>query len=122
MQKIKVPMRCKLERIQHGMGSFSNHYDEQLRITLTPEPVQQSVNLSSHESGSADYVQLVFYRYMQNFLKVEMQNLYAIKHLLTSAKVENAFDMLALTKQLLPMLEETIAQADPNNYELEIIK
>ena len=122
MQKIKVPMRCKLEHIQHGMGSFSNHYDEQLRITLTPEPVQQSFNLSSHESGSADYVQLVFYRYMQNFLKVDLQNLYAIKHLLISAKVENAFDMIALTKQLLPMLEKTIAQADPDNYELEIIK
>ena len=31
-------------------------------------------------------------------------------------------DMLTLNKQLLPMLDEVIAQADPDNYELEIIK
>lgn len=122
MQKIKVPMHCRLERIKHGMEGFQNPYDEQLRITLTPQSIEQSVNLSSHESGSADYVQLVFDIYMQNFLKVDLQNLYAIKHLLISAKVENAFDMLALTEQLLPILEKIIAKADPDNYELEIIK
>ena len=72
--------------------------------------------------GMNFYTKLAFARYMQNFLKVDMQNLYAIKHLLISAKVDNAFDMLALTKQLLPMLDEVIAQADPDNYELEIIK
>lgn len=122
MQKIKVPMRCKLERIKHGMGNFPNPYDEQLRITLTPEPVQQTIHLSFKSVGSADYVQLVFNSYMNNFSSVDMQNLYGIKHLLVSAKVENAFDMLTLTKQLLPMLDKAIAQADPNNYELEIIK
>ncbi len=122
MQKIKVPMRCKLERIKHSMRSFSNPYNEQMRITLIPEPIQHSFNLSSHETGSADYVQLVFDRYMHSFLKVNLQNLFAVKHLLISTKVENAFDMLSLTQQLLPMIEETIAQADPNNYELEIIK
>ena len=122
MQKIKVLMRCKFESIKHGMGSFQNPYNAQLRITLTPEPVQQSFNLSSYEADSADYVQLVFDRYMQNFLKVDMQNLYAIRHLLTSAKVDNASDMLTLTKQLLPMLDEVIAQTDPDNYELEIIR
>ena len=51
-----------------------------------------------------------------------MQTLFAIEHLIKSAKVENAFDMLTLNKQLLPMLDEVIAQADPNNYELEIIR
>lgn len=115
-------MRCKLERIKHGAGGFQNPYDEQIRIQLIPQSIEQSFNLSSHEAGSADYVQLVFDRYMQHLLKVDMQNLYAIRHLLTSAKVENAFDMLALTKQLLPMLDETIAQAEPSIYELEIIK
>jgi len=42
--------------------------------------------------------------------------------LLTSAKVDNAFDMLTLTKQLVPMLDEAITQADPDNYKLEIIR
>ena len=122
MQKIKVPMQYKLERMKQEMEYFSGLYDEQLRITLTPEPVQQSFNLSSEQGGSADYVQLVFDRYMHSFLKVDLQNLYAIKHLLTSARVDNAFDMLTLNKQLLPMLDEVIAQTDPSNYELEIIK
>jgi hypothetical protein len=36
--------------------------------------------------------------------------------------VENAFDMITLVKQLVPMLDEAIAQADPENYELEIIR
>ena len=114
-------MRCKLERMKQEMEYFSGLYDEQLRITLTPQPVQQTINLSSHETGS-DYTKLAFARYMQNFLKVDMQNLYAIRYLLTSARVDNAFDMLTLNKQLLPMLDEVIAQADPDNYELEIIK
>ena len=115
-------MQYKLERMKQEMEYFSGLYDEQLRITLTPEPVQQSFNLSSEQGGSADYVQLVFDRYMHSFLKVDLQNLYAIKHLLTSARVDNAFDMLTLNKQLLPMLDEVIAQTDPSNYELEIIK
>lgn len=122
MQKIKVPMRCKLERIKQEMEYFSGLYDEQLRITLTPQPVQQTINLSFDQENSADYVQLVFNRYMNNFSSVDMQNLYAIRYLLTSARVDNAFDMLTLNKQLLPMLDEVIAQTDPSNYELEIIK
>ena len=64
MQKIKVPMRCKLERIKQEMEYFSGLYDEQLRITLTPQPVQQTINLSFDQKNSADCVQLVFNRYI----------------------------------------------------------
>ena len=63
-----------------------------------------------------------FKEYMRKFQSINIQTLYAIEHLLKSAKVDNAFDMLTLNKQLLPMLDEVIAQADPDNYELEIIR
>lgn len=122
MQKFKVPMKCSVERIRTGTGWESNPYDESIRVTLTPQPVQQSFNISPNVKCSADHVHLTFQSYVRGFLKVDTQTLYAIQYMLKSARVDNAFDMLTLTKQLLPMLDEVIAQADPDNYELEIIK
>lgn len=122
MNKLKVHMKCDVARIRTGTGWESNPYDESIRVTLTPQPVQQSFNTSLSAKGSVDYAHLTFQSYIRNFLKVDMQILYAIEHLIKSARVDNAFDMLTLTKQLLPMLDEVIAQANPDNYELEIIK
>ena len=74
------------------------------------------------KNSGINYVSIAFNEYMRQFRQVNMQTLFAIEHLLKSARVDNAFDMMELNKQLLPMLDEVIAQADPNNYELEIIK
>ena len=123
MEKIKVPMQCRIDRLNHGFEDFTSPFDTKLRITLTPQPIQQIVNASPNDRGeAADYVQLTFNRYTRSFLKVDVQNLDAIRYLLTSTRVENTFDMITLVKQLVPMLDEAIAQADPHNYELEIIK
>ena len=121
MSKIKVPMRCKIEHL-NPVPSFNDPYglDSSIRIHLTPEAIHRQYNFSGN--SSMDYVNITFKEYVKHFQSVNMQTLYAIEHLLKSARVENAFDMLTLNKQLLPMLDEVIAQADPNNYELEIIK
>ena len=121
MSKIKVPMRCKIEHL-NPVPSFNDPYglDNSIRIHLTPEAIHRQYNFSGN--SSMDYVNIAFTEYMRQFRQVNIQTLYAIEHLLKSAKVDNAFDMLTLTKQLLPMLDEVIAQADPDNYELEIIK
>ena len=74
------------------------------------------------KNSGINYVSIAFNEYMRQFRQVNMQTLFAIEHLLKSARVDNAFDMMELNKQLLPMLDEVIAQADPDNYELEIIK
>ena len=121
MPKIKVPMRLRIEQL-NSVPSFNNPYglDSFIRIHLTPEVIHRQYNFSGN--SSMDYVNITFKEYVKHFQSVNMQTLYAIEHLLKSARVENAFDMLTLTKQLLPMLDEVIAQADPDNYELEIIK
>jgi hypothetical protein len=123
MQKIKVPMQCQIDRLSRGFEDFTSLFDTKLRITLTPQPIQQIVNASPNDRGeSAEYVQLTFNRYLRSFLNVNIQNLDAIRYLLTSTRVDNAFDMITLVKQLVPMLDEAISQADPENYELEIIR
>ena len=121
MSKIKVPMRCKIEHL-NPIPSFNDPYglDNSIRIHLTPEAIHRNYNFRG--DSSVDYVNISFKEYMKQFQSVDMQTLYAIHHLLKSARVDNAFDMLTLNKQLLPMLDEVIAQADPDNYELEIIK
>ena len=121
MPKIKVSMRCKIEHLNPG-PSFNDPYglDNSIRIHLTSEAIHRNFNY--RENSEIDYVNVTFKEHMKQFQSVDMQTLYAIHHLLKSARVENAFDMLTLTKQLLPMLDEVIAQADPDNYELEIIK
>lgn len=121
MSKIKVPMRCKIEHL-NPVPSFNDPYglDSSIRIHLTPEAIHIQYNFSGN--SSMDYVNVAFKEYVKQFQSVDMQTLFAIEHLLKSAKVDNAFDMLTLNKQLLPMLDEVIAQADPDNYELEIIK
>ena len=121
MSKIKVPMRCKIEHL-NPEPSFNDPYglDKRFRFHLTPAPIYGKYE---HLEGSnIDYVNVAFKQYIKQFRQADMQILYAIEHLLKSARVDNAFDMLTLTKQLLPMLDEVIAQADPDNYELEIIK
>ena len=121
MLKIKVPMRCKIEHL-NPVPSFNDPYglDNSIRIHLTPEAIHRNYNC--RENSSVDYVNVAFKEYMKQFQSINIQTLFAIHHLLKSARVDNAFDMLTLNKQLLPMLDEVIAQADPDNYELEIIK
>ena len=121
MLKIKVPMQCRIEHLNPG-PSFNDPYglDKRFRVHLTPAPICREYE--SLEGSSIDYVNVAFKQHMKQFQSVDIQTLFAIEHLLKSARVENAFDMLTLNKQLLPMLDEVIAQADPDNYELEIIK
>ena len=121
MPKIKVPMRCKIEQSNPG-PSFNDPFglDGSIRIQLTPEAIHREYQCITN--SGIDYVKVAFKQYMKQFQSVNIQTLFAIEHLLKSAKVDNAFDMLTLNKQLLPMLDEVIAQADPDNYELEIIK
>ena len=121
MPKIKVPMRVNIEQLNTGQ-SFRDPYglDKRFRVHLTPVPICREYE--SLEGSSIDYVNVAFKQYIKQFQQVDMQTLYAIHSILKSARVDNAFDMLTLNKQLLPMLEEVIAQADPDNYELEIIK
>lgn len=121
MLKIKVPMRCKIEHLNPG-PSFNDPYglDNSIEIHLTPKAIHRKYNFIG--DSSVDYVNIAFKEYMRQFRQVNMQTLFAIEDLLKSAQINNAFDMLTLNKQLLPMLDEVIAQADPDNYELEIIK
>ena len=121
MPKIKVPMRCQIEHL-NPIPSFNDPYglDNSIRIHLTPEAIHRQYNC--RENSGIDYVNIAFKEYVKQFQSINMQTLFAIEHLLKSARVDNAFDMLTLNKQLLPMLDEVIAQADPDNYELEIIK
>ena len=119
--KIKVPMQCRIEHLNPG-PSFNDPYglDKRFRVHLTPAPIWREYQCGTN--SGIDYVKIAFKDYMKQSQSVNMQILYAIEHLLKSARVDNAFDMLTLTKQLLPMLDEVIAQANPDNYELEIIK
>ncbi len=121
MPKIKVPMRCEIEHLNPG-PSFNDPYGlgKRSRVHLTPASI--CGEYEHLEGSNIDYVNVAFKQYIKQFQQVDMQILYAIEHLIKSARVDNAFDMLTLTKQLLPMLDEVIAQADPDNYELEIIK
>ena len=121
MPKIKVPMQLRIEQLYTGQ-SFRGPYgfDKRFIVYLTPTPICREYE--SLEGSSVDYVNVAFNQYMKQFQQVDMQTLFAIHSMLKSARVDNAFDMLTLNKQLLPMLEEVIAQADPDNYELEIIK
>ena len=121
MPKIKVSMRCRIEHL-NPVPSFNDPYglDNSIRIHLTPEAIHRNYNC--RENSSVDYVNVAFKEYMKQFQSINIQTLFAIEYLLKSARVDNAFDMLTLNKQLLPMLDEVIAQADPDNYELEIIK
>ena len=121
MPKIKVPMRCKIEHL-NPVPSFNDPYglDSSIRIHLIPQVIHREYQCSTN--SGIDYVNITFHEYMRQFRQVNMQTLFAIHSMLKSARIDNAFDMLTLNKQLLPMLDEVIAQADPDNYELEIIK
>lgn len=122
MPKIKVPMQLRIEEIQLE-PSFRDPYKRNINIVLTPQRVVHSLTASHFsQADSIHYVNEAFRRHMKQFQQVDIQTLYAIHSMLKSARIDNAFDMLTLTKQLLPMLDEVIAQADPDNYELEIIK
>ena len=122
MLKIKVPMRCRIEETQLE-HSFINPYERNINIVLTPQRVAHSFTASHFsQADSIHYVNEAFRRYIKQFQSVDIKTLFAIEHLLKSARIDNAFDMVTLNKQLLPMLDEVIAQADPDNYELEIIK
>ena len=118
MPKIKVPMRIQTSR--RSTGPFGSYL---LDIRLIPDNFTGSYDLADDTTvPESEYIKYAFNQYMRKFQSVDMQTLYAIHHLLKSARVDNAFDMLTLNKQLLPLLDEVIAQADPDNYELEIIK
>lgn len=121
MPKIKVPMQIRIEHLNTGQ-SFRDPYglDKRFRVHLTPAPICREYE--PLEGSSINYINVAFKQYMKQFQQVDMQTLFAIEHLLKSARIDNAFDMLTLTKQLLSMLDEVIAQADPDNYELEILK
>ena len=122
MPKIKVPMRCKIEETQLE-HSFINPYERNINIVLTHQRVTHSFTASHFsQADSIHYVNEAFRRHIKQFQSVDIKTLFAIEHLLKSARIDNAFDMLTLNKQLLPMLDEVIAQAGPDNYELEIIK
>ena len=118
MSKIKVPMGIQTYR--RSTGPFGSYL---LDIRLIPDNFTGSYDLANDTTvPESEYIKHAFKEYMKQFQSVNIQTLFAIEHLLKSAKVDNAFDMLTLNKQLLPMLDEVIAQADPDNYELEIIK
>lgn len=123
MPKIKVPMQLRIEEIQLE-HSFRDPYERNIiNIVLTPQRVAHSFTASHFsQADSIHYVNEAFRRHMKQFQQVDIQTLYAIHSMLKSARIDNAFDMLTLNKQLLPMLDEVIAQADPDNYELEIIR
>ena len=122
--KIKVPMFVDINKRTLGYrmeNPFSN--DTHYVVKLVPLPIEAKFTQSEHSGASElECVHATFRQYANQLQQVDMQTLFAIEHLLKSARVDNAFDMLTLNKQLLPMLDEVIAQADPNNYELEIIK
>ena len=122
MSKIKVPMRVNVEQFK-SHPSVLNPFGpiDVLNIKLSMMPFAESFEIVPVDHSS-EYINRAFKHYMKQFQSVNIQTLFAIEHLLKSAKVDNAFDMLTLNKQLLPMLDEVIAQADPDNYELEIIK
>ena len=122
--KIKVPMKVHINKMNAYPSidyPFSN--DLRLDIELMPLSLKQSFTIRSNESiAELEHINRLFNYYIEQFKSVDMQTLYAIHYMLKSARVDNAFDMIELNKQLLPMLDEVIAQADPDNYELEIIK
>lgn len=122
--KIKVPMKVRVNKMNAYPSRdypFSN--DLRLDIELTPLSLKQSFTIRSDESiAELAHINRLFNYYIEQLQSVDMQTLYAIRSMLKSALVDNAFDMIELNKQLLPMLDEVIAQADPDNYELEIIK
>ena len=110
----------KVQTYRRDTGPFGSYL---LDIRLIPENFEGSYNLADDTFVSeSEYINYAFKQFINKFQQVDMQTLYAIDYMLKSARVDNAFDMLTLTKQLLPMLDEVIAQADPDNYELEIIK
>ena len=116
--KIKVPM--KVQTYHRNTGPFGSYL---LNIRLIPENFEGSYDLADDTTvPESEYINYAFKQFINKFQQVDMQTLYAIHSMLKSAQVDNAFDMLTLNKQLLPMLDEVIAQADPDNYELEIIK
>ena len=121
MPKIKVPMRCQVAHLNQG-PSFNDPYglNNSIRIYLVPEAIHREYQC--RENSGINYIKHAFHEYMRQFGQIDIQILYAIEHLLKSARVDNAFDMITLNKQLLPMLDEVITQADPGNYQLEIIK
>lgn len=122
--KIKVPMFVDINKRILGYrmeNLFSN--DTHYVVKLVPLPIEAEFTQSEHSGVSElECVHATFRQYVNQLQQVNIQTLYAIHSMLKSARVDNAFDMLTLNKQLLPMLDEVIAQADPNNYELEIIK
>ena len=122
MPKIKVPMRVNVEQVK-SHPSVLNPFEpiDVLNIKLSMMPFVESFEIVPVDHSS-EYINRAFKHFMKQYQSVDMQTLYAIEHLLKSARVENAFDMLTFNKQLLSMLDEVIAQADPDNYELEIIK
>lgn len=122
MHKIKVPMRVNVEQVKSHPSIFDPFGPiDALNIKLSMMPFAESFEIVPIDHYS-EYINMAFKHFMEQYQSVDMQTLYAIHHLLKSARVDNAFDMLTLNKQLLPMLDEVIAQADPDNYELEIIK
>ena len=116
-------MRLKVSK--HNLGytaanPFSNEVS--INIELQPMPISATFNCEKYSNISEEeYIQKTFERYFRT-QSINSQNLDAIRYLLTSTRVENTFDMITLVKQLVPMLDEAIAQADPNNYQLEVIK
>lgn len=122
MSKIKVPMRVNVEQVKSHPSIFKPFGSiDVLNIKLSMMPFAESFEIVPVDHSS-EYINRAFKHFMEQYQSVDMQTLYAIHHLLKSARVDNAFDMLTLNKQLLPILDEVIAQADPDNYELEIIK
>ena len=87
MSKIKVPMRLRIEQLNTGQ-SFRDPYglDKRFRIHLTPAPICREYE--SLEGSNIDYVNVAFKHYIKQFQQVDIQILYAIEHLLKSARVE----------------------------------
>lgn len=122
MPKIKVPMRVNVEQVKSHPSVLNPFVPiDVVNIKLSLMPFAESFEIVPVDHSS-EYINRAFKHFMEQYQSVDMQTLYVIHHLLKSARVDNAFDMLTLTKQLLPLLDEVIAQADPDNYELEIIK
>lgn len=122
MPKIKVPMRVNVEQVKSHYGVLNPFGPiDVLNIKLSMMPFAESFEIVPVDHSS-EYIHRAFKHFMKQYQSVDIRTLFAIEHLLKSARVDNAFDMLTLNKQLLPMLDEVIAQADPDNYELEIIK
>lgn len=121
--KIKVLLRVNtLWNNHHDMADPYN--PPQVQISMCPVTRQYAFRTDGNDTTAAatDIMYRAFNMYLRDTIPYDIHDLYNIIDLLKSANVSNQFEMFALNEQILPLLMNFIAQADPSRYELEIIK